>query len=629
MELALSGADLGLWDWNVQTGDVVFNRRWAQMLGYTLEEIEPHVRSWGKLLHPENVASVMQALRSHLDGTAPVYESEHRLRTKSGDWIWVLDRGKVVSRDEKRTPLRAVGTHLDITARKFAEIALRRSEEKYRTILETIADGYHEVDLKGNLALVNDSLCEILGYARDDLIGKSYRDLMDVKNAKEIFKAYNEVFQSGISNPEFSYQVIRKDGTMRDVSVSIALMRNSAGTPVGFSGILRDITERRHLEEQLRQAVKMEAIGRLAGGIAHDFNNLLTAIMGYSTMLGLEIPEEKSTRRKLDQINRAAARAADMTRQLLAFSRKQVLEVSIVNFNELIIDIESMLRRLIGEDIELISQLGQDIGNVRADQAQLEQVVVNLSVNARDAMPKGGILTLETLDVFLDDSYCASHTDVKPGDYVLLCISDTGHGMTPETVAQAFDPFFTTKPKGVGTGLGLSTVYGIVKQHGGHVAVYSEVGRGTSFKIYLPRVHESLNAKHLEQRTEEKISGSETILLVEDEETVRDVAAEALESLGYCVLKAASPAEAARISANHTGSIHLLLTDVLLPQMDGKTLYESLAKNRSEMKVLYVSGYTENFIVHRGILDPEVSFLQKNFTVESLSRKVRMVIDQE
>jgi two-component system, cell cycle sensor histidine kinase and response regulator CckA len=629
LELTLSGADLGLWDWNVQTGEVVFNGRWAQMLGYTLEEIEPHVRSWEKLLHPEDTPSVIQALKSHLDGMVPMYETEHRLRTKSGDWVWVLDRGRVVSRDEQGAPLRAVGTHLDITARKSAEMALRKSEEKYRTILETIADGYHEVDLEGNLTLVNDSLCEILGYSRDELIGKSYRDLMDLQNAKQILIAYNAVFRSGVSNPEFSYQVARKDGVIRDVSVSIALMRDSAGTPMGFRGIFRDITERRHLEEQLRQAVKMEAIGRLAGGIAHDFNNLLTAIMGYTDMLSLEMPEDKRTGKKLDQINRAATRASDLTKQLLAFSRKQVLEVSIVNFNDLVGDVENMLRRLIGEDIELMTQLGQAIGNVRADQSQLEQVVMNLAVNARDAMPGGGTLAIETLDVVLDEGYCASHAEVKPGEYVLLCISDTGHGMTPETCSRVFDPFFTTKAKGVGTGLGLSTVYGIIKQHGGHVAVYSEVGRGTTFKIYLPSADEPLNSRLVGEETGEKPFGSETILLVEDEETVRDLAGEALEMLGYCVLRASSPTEAIGIAANHTGVIDLLLTDVVLPQMDGKTLYERLATNRSEMKVLYVSGYTENFIVHRGILDSEVSFLQKPFTLDSIARKVRTVLDQE
>jgi two-component system, cell cycle sensor histidine kinase and response regulator CckA len=549
----------------------------------------------------------------------------------------IMDREVIKWFETFKTPLfnsrgeivGTVGSARDITLRKGAEQSLIESEEKYRKILETIADGYHEVDLAGNLTLVNDSLCEILGYQRHELLGMNYRDLMDEQNAAQIFEAYNAVFRSGVSNPEFSYQVRRKDGLIRDVSVSIALTKDSTDTITGFRGIFRDITERRHLEEQLRQAVKMEAIGRLAGGIAHDFNNLLTAIMGYATMLNLEISEDSGLRGRLDQINRAAARAADLTKQLLAFSRKQVLEVRIVNLNGMVRDIESMLRRLIGEDIELVTELGHGIGNVKADQTQLEQVILNLAVNARDAMPMGGTLTLETSDVALDEGYCASHTEVKPGEYLLLCISDTGHGMTPETCARAFDPFFTTKPKGAGTGLGLSMVYGIVKQHGGHVAVYSELGRGTTFKVYLPRVDESLDAKFPAEETEETPHGNETILLVEDEESVRDLAGEALEMLGYCVLKAASPTEALEISEMHPGMVHLLLTDVVLPQMDGKTLFDLLRTKLPNLRVLFVSGYTENFIVHRGILDSGVSFLQKPFTLDGIARKVRMTLDQK
>jgi two-component system, cell cycle sensor histidine kinase and response regulator CckA len=614
-----------LWMKSLEGRFLLVNKTFAEACGRT--SAEEVIGKTDFDIWPEDLARLYttddQAVIA--DGKAKVVEEPIIVQ---GETKW-FETFKTPLSDVQGALIGTVGSARDITPRKTAGEALRQSEEKYRKILETIAGGYHEVDLAGNLTFVNDSLCEILGYSRDELIGMSYRDLMDDHNAQQIFEAYNAVYQSGISNPEFTYQVFRKDGTRRDVSVSIALIRDSEQPPEGFRGIFRDITERRNLEEQLRQAVKMEAVGQLAGGIAHDFNNLLTAIMGYTNMLRLEIPEDKEIRRKLDQINRAASRAANLTRQLLAFSRKQVLEVRIVNFNDLVKDIESMLRRLIGEDIELITELGQGIGNVMADQTQLEQVVVNLAVNAKDAMPRGGTLTIETLDVLIDDSYCGSHSEVKPGEYVLLCISDTGHGMTPETCNRVFDPFFTTKAKGAGTGLGLSTVYGIMKQHGGHVTVYSEAGRGTSFKIYLPRVYEALVKQSPDIETEEKPPGTETILLVEDEETVRDLAGEALEILGYCVLRASSPAEAVGISANYSGRIHLLLTDVVLPQMDGKTLYEGLTTKRPEMKVLYVSGYTENFIVHRGILDPEVSFLQKPFTLNSLARKVRVVLDQE
>jgi CheY-like chemotaxis protein len=340
------------------------------------------------------------------------------------------------------------------------------------------------------------------------------------------------------------------------------------------------------------------------------------------------IPEDVGLQKKIDQIRQTAARAADLTRQLLAFSRKQVLEVSIVNLNNMLKDIDSMLSRLIGEDIQLVMELGEQIGNVKADQTRLEQVVMNLAVNARDAMPRGGALTIETLNTHLDEAYCSSHADVEPGEYVLLSVSDTGHGMRPETSNRIFDPFFTTKEKGVGTGLGLSTVYGIIKQHGGHVAVYSELDKGTTFKIYLPSVTESLTSKPSKEIQEIRPEGTETILLVEDERVVRDLAVEALEMLGYSVLCAASPSDAMQLAEKHADPIHLLLTDVVLPEIDGKTLYENLHEIRPEIKVLFVSGYTENYIVHRGILDSKVNFLPKPFSIDSLARKVRGVLDQ-
>lgn len=531
--------------------------------------------------------------------------------------------------DAEGSVIGTVGSSREITARKNAEIALRDSEEKYRKILETITDGYHEVDLEGNLTLVNDSLCEIMGHTRDELLGMNYRQLMDRQNAEKTFQAYKRVFETGESNPEFVVEIMRKDGAKRYCSVSLSLVRQSDETPVGFRGILRDITERRHLEEQLRQAVKMEAIGRMAGGIAHDFNNLLTAIMGFASMLGLRLTDDQKNLAMVQQISRAADRAAELIRQLLAFSRRQVLDVRVVSLNYLVRETENMLRRLIGEDIELVTVLDPAAGNVRADPTQIEQIVLNLAVNARDAMPGGGSLRIETRNVYLDGGYANSNPDVKAGHYVLLSVGDTGHGMDSETCSRVFDPFFTTKDKGVGTGLGLSTVYGIVKQHEGHISVYSELACGTTFKVYLPRVDQPLVASGPPARPEQFPEGTETILLVEDESSVRETAAEALQMLGYAVLAAASPSEAKALASEHSGQIHLLLTDVVLPQMDGRSLFEDLVLTRPQMRVLYVSGYTENFIVHSGVLDPHVSFLPKPFTLDSLARKVREVLFQE
>lgn len=597
------------------------NRAGAEMHGYGLDELL--TLRLEDLDAPEEVARGPQCME----------------RVRSGHWVTreILHRkkdGTIFPVEVTAGPLQVkhhaylLAIERDASERKKAEERLKASELKYRTILETIAEGYHEVDLEGDLTLVNDSLCEIIGYPREELLGTNYRQLMDEENAKRTLAAYNEVFRKGTSIAEFNFDIRRKDGTTRHASVSISPIRGSDGRTSGFRGILRDVTETRNLEEQLRQAAKMEAIGRMAGGIAHDFNNLLTAIMGYSTMLARQLRKEGMDTGKLHEINRSAERAAELTRQLLAFSRRQVLEMKVIAPNDLIRDMESMLSRLIGEDIELLVVLDPREGNVRADLAQLGQIIMNLAVNARDAMQKGGKLTIETANAYLDETYARAHAEVRAGKYVMLSVSDTGTGMDAETCARAFDPFFTTKEQGLGTGLGLATAYGIVKQHEGHAKIYSEVGKGTTVKVYLPVTLEPLPAVTGRPEIEEMPRGTETILLVEDEDAVRHLAAEALETLGYRVLSASSPDEALAIGAGHDGQIHLLLSDVVLPQMDGRSLYEIVRHQRRETRALFVSGYTENFIVHRGMLDPGVSFLPKPFTVASLARMVRRVLDQ-
>jgi nitrogen-specific signal transduction histidine kinase len=393
-----------------------------------------------------------------------------------------------------------------------------------------------------------------------------------------------------------------------------------------FNVILEDITEHRLLENQLRQAQKMEAIGRLAGGVAHDFNNLLTAIFGYVDLLREDLPEGSSARQDTEEIRKAAERAAALTRQLLAFSRQQVLEAVIVNVNDLVEEFDKMLRRLIGEDVELRAALAPDLANVRADPGQLQQVLMNLVVNARDAMPTGGKLLIETANADLTEEYAELHQPVIPGAYVMLAVSDTGVGMDADTRARIFEPFFTTKEKGRGTGLGLSTVYGIVKQSGGYIWVYSEPGHGTTFKVYLPRVDAPAHpvAQPREART---LAGTETILLAEDDEMLRPLAKGLLRKLGYIVLEAPSAEEALGAAAGHDGPIHLLVADVVMPGASGRELARRLAASRPETKVLYVSGYTDDAIVRHGLLDPGLAFLQKPFTPDTLARKVREVLD--
>ncbi len=576
---------------------------------------------------------------SELEAPEEIHKLPKRIaRIRRGEWIKeeILHRKKdgtmfPVEITARLLPLRdhayILAIDRDISSRKVAEQEIRASEQKYRMILETIADGYHEVDLKGNLTLVNDSLCEILGYPREELLGTNYRQLVTESSIVSVFRAYNTVFGTGVPNSESSFEIVRKDGKKRWVSVSIALVKDATGRPAGFRGVFRDITQRRSLEEQLNQAAKMEAIGKLAGGIAHDFNNLLTAIQGYSTMLRDQLSERGIVSDKLEQIERSAQRAAELTRQLLAFSRRQILEVKVINLNNLIQDMEGMLSRLIGENIELVTVLDQRLGNVKGDPAQLGQIILNLAVNGRDAMPKGGRLTIETTNAVIDATYSHTHGEPSPGTYVTLSVTDTGEGMDGETCSRIFEPFFTTKGPDAGTGLGLSTAYGIVKQHQGHCTVYSEPGQGTVFKICLPLVDEDVTCDPEQPFDQHKGEGTETILLVEDEDAVRGLAGEALELLGYTILKAASPREAIALVSDYPSTIHLLLTDVVLPQMDGKSLFEYVRARRPHIKVLFMSGYTEDFIVHHGVLHPGLSFLPKPFSIELMARKVREVLD--
>jgi signal transduction histidine kinase/CheY-like chemotaxis protein len=386
--------------------------------------------------------------------------------------------------------------------------------------------------------------------------------------------------------------------------------------------------EKAALKEQFRQSQKMEAIGRLAGGIAHDFNNLLTVIKGYSELSLIKLKEGDPLKGNIEEIHRASQRAANLTRQLLAFSRRQILEMKVLDLNTILKDLDKMLRRVIGEDIELVTLFAEGIGRIRADPGQIEQMILNLTVNARDAMPNGGKLTIETSNIELDENYVRSHIAVKPGLYVMLSVSDTGVGMTPEVKERVFEPFFTTKEKGKGTGLGLSTVYGIVKQSGGNIWVYSEPGHGTTFKIYLPWVEEKADALHRRDDPDILPRGSETVLLVEDDLSVRGLAVRVLRENGYNLLEAANGNEALRMAQEYAGEIHLLLTDVVMPQMGGKELADRIKPLRPDIKVLFTSGYTDNAIVHHGVLEPGTNFLQKPFSPASLAHKVREVLDK-
>jgi signal transduction histidine kinase len=426
---------------------------------------------------------------------------------------------------------------------------------------------------------------------------------------------------------------LRKDGGVVWANLMLSLLRSASGEPLHFVAVVEDITgqkraeeERRHLERQLLQAQKMESVGRLAGGVAHDFNNHLTVINGYCAMLLDEMGPGDPLREPVDEILLAGQRAAALTRQLLAFSRKQVAEPRVVSLNDLVADARKMLSRLIGDDVEIVTHLDAELGSVVADSSQMNQVLMNLAINARDAMPDGGRIVMETTNIDIDSGYAAQHAGVEPGPYVLLSITDTGAGMTQEVVQHIFDPFFTTKEIGAGTGLGLSTVYGIVKQAGGWIWVYSEPGKGSTFKVYLPRAGAAPEPLTEPVLAAETLRGTETVLVVEDQPEVRKLTLAMLESQGYRLLQAASGSEALSLSERYPEPIHLLITDVVMPGMTGRELATRLVALRPSLKTLYTSGYTAHAIAHEGLLDAAVAYLPKPFSPAQLAAKVREVL---
>ena len=479
--------------------------------------------------------------------------------------------------------------------------------------IATIAEGRY-ID-------VNESFLRITGYRREEVIGRTSLELNFWERPEDRAQLVEQLIKQGsVRDKEFTFRV--KSGEKR-TGLDSAEAIEIAGQKCVFA-IFKDITERKVLEKQLRQAQKMEAIGQLAGGIAHDFNNLLGVIIGYCEVMENQLPPASSLLKDCNQIKKAGERAASLTRQLLAFSRQQILEPKVIDLNAAVLDIEKMLQRLIGADIELCTSLDGSLGSIKADRGQIEQVIMNLAVNARDAMPQGGRLTIETANAELDEGYARQHPRLQPGPHVLLSVSDNGTGMDAETQSRIFDPFFTTKELGKGTGLGLSTVYGVVRQSDGHIWVYSELGHGTTFKIYFPRVDKAAIAEKPSAGVIRTLRGSETILLVEDDEPLRGLTRRLLTESGYTVLEAGHPDKAIQIAQQYSGPIHLLLTDVVMPGMNGRSLVEKLAQLRPKLLVVYMSGYTG--FANRDLFDSDVNFLSKPFTRESLLRKLQEVL---
>ena len=512
-------------------------------------------------------------------------------------------------------------------ALRSAQEGLRRSELNFRSLVTNSPYGICRCDPNGTVADANPAFVHMLGYSSaTELIGRHLGSLH--RNSQEWFHLA-DYFAARKDFTGLVADFTRRDASATVVRLSGRAIRDEDDT-TSFELFAEDVTENRALEQQLRQAQKMEAVGRLAGGIAHDFNNLLMVISGYCEFLLERIGPDPVLRGPAQEISNAAERATSLTRQLLAFSRKQMLAPKILDLNATVTENLKMLTRLIGEDIDLVMVPGTDLGAVKADPGQVEQVIMNLAVNARDAMPHGGKLTIQTSNVTLDESYTRFHAGVNPGEYVMLAISDTGSGMDAETQSHIFEPFFSTKGT-KGTGLGLSTVYGIVKQSGGYIWVTSEAGKGTTFKVYLPRVVEmgELAAPQPGMAAKKTVQPMETILVVEDEANLRRMACHYLERQGYKILEAADGAAAMQIAVAHRGPIHLVLTDVIMPGMNGRELAQKILSSRPETKILYMSGYSENAIGHNGELEADVVLLQKPFTLQALKEKVREVLDAQ
>lgn len=756
LEFVIDGSHLGVWEWNVQTNETVFNETWAELIGYTLEELTPYnYATWEGLIHPDDVEPAKDALFACVEGTISQYDCEIRMRHKDGHWVWILDRGRVFTRDAAGNPLSMFGTHTDITSIKRAEAEMRATGELlsqfiknspiYAFVKEVSPTESRTLKASDNFEdMIGMPVAEMLGKTMDELFppefaaaitaddwqvvsqgnilqreevlnGRTYTtikfpirtgernllagytiDLTDRVRAEAALRESEATFRNivqaspmgihlysldeddrlvftganptadrllGVDNSRYvgmiceeafpslrstdipeHYRRVARHGetwqteqtTYADGSVAGAFEVHAFQMTPGKVAVLfneisarkRAEEERERLQAQLIQAQKMESVGRLAGGVAHDFNNMLSVIIGQCELALRGLESDHPLHAGLQNIRMAAERSADLTRQLLAFARRQTVAPKVLDINATVTGMLEMLRRLIGEDIDLVWQPGSNPGQVLIDPSQLDQILVNLFVNARDAIGDTGKVTIETASVTIDERYCVDHVEAQLGTYVLLAVSDNGCGMDTVTLAHLFEPFFTTKEVGKGTGLGLATVYGIVKQNKGFINVYSEPGQGTTFKIYLP-CHESGLEPIREELADRAATGSETILVVEDEPMILEIATTMLESLGYTVLAASGPAEAIRLAREHGGAIQLLMTDVVMPEMNGRLLANHLRAQFPALRCLFMSGYTANVIAHHGVLDEGVHFIQKPFALHALAAKIREALATE
>ncbi len=623
LDLALKSANMGVWHYDILNNRRDFDEQAFRILGIDPATFKGTREEFYGVVHPEDREKIRNSLAHAIEQDAP-YTSEYRVIWPDGSIHYITGRGKVV-KDDDGLPVRMHGIHWDITENKKAEQSRAESEERFKRLVQNSNDIIDLLDENGIATAISGPSERILGYKPAELIGKNAFDLIHPDDTEHVKKAFIKTVNNPGSINTVEYRHLHKNGKWISLE---AVGSNLLHDPIVKAVVvnIRDVSERNRLQEQLQQAMKMEAIGRLAGGVAHDFNNILTVITGNVDLARMALNPADPLVRYLNHAMKASNSAASLTRQLLAFSRKQIIEPKILNLNDIVLNVRQMLLRLIGENIELNISLSPDLGSVRIDPGQFEQVLVNLAVNARDAMPQGGKLIIETANVTLDEIYCAGHSQAQPGTFVMLAVSDTGHGMSEEVKEHLFEPFFTTKTIGHGTGLGLATIFGVVKQSLGTIEVHSEVGRGTIFKIRLPLIEKRAEKLVKEKLSVDILKGSETILFVEDDSSVRQVGVTILNDLGYKTIEARNGDEALMLAERYTDNIDLLMTDIIMPGINGRELSEKLTRIHPEMKILFTSGYTENIIVHHGVIDPNLNFIGKPYSLQPLASKIREVL---
>ena len=633
LKLATDSGKFGIWDWNVKDNVMVWDDRMFELYGITRESFPNNVDAWTNGLHLDDKKRAIDESNAALAGEKE-FDTFFRVLHPDGT-VKFLKANAMIIRDYDGKAIRMIGINRDITEQNKAEEALRASEERYRHLFNVNNDAIFvhlgpSGGLPGRFIEVNDVACERLGYAREELVQMSPPDIDAPDTLAEVPKIMEQLNRQGRVSWEGIH--LTKDGRRIPVEINNRLF-NYHGTPMIVSSA-RDITERKQAEvereklhSQLNHVQKMESVGRLAGGVAHDFNNMLGVILGYAEMAMDKIDNNHPIFNNLKEIHNAGLRSADITRQLLAFARKQTIAPKVIDLNPSIEGILKMLRRLIGEDVALVWKPGNDLWTVKVDSSQLDQILANLCVNAQDAISDVGTITIETSNFVFGEEYCKKGVYFVAGEYVMLAVSDTGCGMDKTILENIFEPFFTTKDIGKGTGLGLATVYGIVKQNNGFINVYSEPGRGTTFKIYLPRHINNMDEAKTEETSNPAKGGNEKILLVEDEPTIMNMTSTMLQLLGYSVTAVGTPGEAIQIVEDFDDKIDLLIADLIMPEMNGKHLSEKLLIKQPKMQVLFMSGYTANVIVHRGVLNEGVNFIQKPFSKKDLAAKVRMILD--